>query len=314
MSSLVLCYIASQVRYIIRVKQLKSTRVARNPVTDSTTLQERADANGVFENLLKLPISLPLFELLGVSPTLQKLFSEATRAKREYGVKQAEFLFNSEEDIDAFLHEPQVSETSAKQVYAQATEGLDDFLVRYGSAIARVPEGRYFAMSTGTLTITIGTVELTAMIDTGSELNLASKSVPSRCNLAVDFEGMKWALKGIHGGPEQLRGCATDVPMRIGRHDFPHHLFISHQELGPQDLILGQPFLQWFSARLDYERSGGASLYLWKDGDRKVHPTIVVTITDPNDSRNATAITRGHAHPTSRRSAWIEEVTDTEDF
>jgi hypothetical protein len=138
-------------------------------------------------------------------------------------------------------------------------------------------------MSTGSVTLQIGDIELSAMLDTGSELNLASCSVPMHCNLPVDFEGMKWALKGIHGGPEQLRGCATDVPMCLGGHTFPHHLFISHQEIEHHDLILGQPFLQWFAARLDYECTGAVSMYLWKGGDRRVNPTLVVTITDPED-------------------------------
>jgi hypothetical protein len=123
---------------------------------------------------------------------------------------------------------------------------------------------------------------------------------------------MKWSLKGIHGSPEQLQGCATDVPMRIGRHDFSHHLFVSNQELGLHDIILGQPFLQWFASRIDYDRNGAVNLYLWKDGDRKMRPTVVISITDPSDPRNTTTITtRGHGH---NEAAWVEEVTDEEDF
>ncbi|KAJ6456714.1 hypothetical protein C8R45DRAFT_789700, partial [Mycena sanguinolenta] len=60
--------------------------------------------------------------------------------------------------------------------------------------------------------------------------------------------------------------------------------------LGPHDIILGQPFLQWFASRIDYERNGAVSLYLWKDGDRKVRPTVVISITDPSDPRNTTTI------------------------
>ncbi|KAJ7483025.1 hypothetical protein B0H11DRAFT_1651157, partial [Mycena galericulata] len=253
----------------------------------TSSIQERADPNRIFEELMKTQITVPFFQLLGVSPALQKLFSEATRAKREYGVKEAEYFVNGQPtDVEAFMNLTQVIETGAKRVYAENVDGLPEFLVRYGNAIAKVPEGRYFAMSTGTLTISISGIELTAMIDCGSELNLAGKSIPQRCSLPVDFEGMKWALKGIHGGPEQLRGCATDVPIRIGGHYFPHHLFISHQELGPYELILGQPFLQWFAARLDYERNGSVTLFLWKEGDRKVPPTLFVAITDPQDPRN----------------------------
>ncbi|KAJ6583154.1 hypothetical protein DFH09DRAFT_1076306 [Mycena vulgaris] len=162
-----------------------------------------------------------------------------------------------------------LTESGPRYTYADALfDEIKEFLVNYGSAIARVPEGRYFVMSTGTLTIHIGDIVLTAMINTGSELNLASASVPARCSLPVDFEGNR-------------------TPR--------HH---------PRPA--GQPFMQWFAVCIDYERSGGVSLYLWKNGDRKIHPTIVVTITDPQDPCNATAITRNHC-------ATIEEVTDEEE-
>jgi hypothetical protein len=275
----------------------------------TSEIQERADPKAVFESLLKTQVTLPLLEVVGLSPQLQKLFTDSTRSKREYANKAAERSVQfSDEVTEIHAEHAELIASSPRYAYADASyEDISEFLVNYGSAVARVPEGRYFAMSTGSLTIQIGDVELTAMIDSGSELNLASRSIPTRCGLAVDFEGMKWALKGIHGNAEQLRGCATDVPFRIGGHVFAHHIFVSHVELGHHDLILGQPFLQWFAARLDYERSGGVSLYLWKAGDRKIHPTIVVTITDPKDPRNATAINRSHR-------ATIEEVTDDDDF
>jgi hypothetical protein len=279
-------------------------RDAKKPSGDkyyiTSEIQERTDAKAVFENVLKTQITLPLLEVVGLSPQLQKLFTEATRSKREYVTKIAEYSHESVEDNSPANQ----TESRSNRVYTEAsTDKIREFLVNYASAVAKVPDSRYFAMSTGSITLQIGEIELSAMLDTGSELNLASRSVPTRCNLPVDFEGMKWALKGIHGGPEQLRGCATDVPMRLGGHTFPHHLFISHQEIGHHDLILGQPFLQWFAARLDYERTGAVSMYLWKGGDRRVNPTLVVTITDPEDPRNATTITRNHR-------ATIEEVDD----
>ncbi len=95
---------------------------------------------------------------------------------------------------------------------------------------------------------------------------------------------MKWPLKGIHGDSEHLSDCATDVPLHISSHDFIHHLFILHQELGKHDIILGQPFLQWFAAQLDYEHTGQVKLILWKDSDCCQHPTLSVTITDPQDT------------------------------
>ncbi|KAJ6474126.1 hypothetical protein C8R45DRAFT_1160278 [Mycena sanguinolenta] len=282
----------------------------------TSDVQEMADPKLILQKVFDVDVSIPLFQLIGLSPQLQKLLGEATRVRREYGTKSAEYSFHDSDDFEEEMNEVVTAAhteviTNQRRVFVQNLDRLPEFLTRYGNAMSRVPEKRFFAMTTGSMTVTIGGVDFTAMIDCGSELNLAGKSVPMRASLAVDFEGMKWSLKGIHGNPEQLQGCATDVPMRIGRHEFPHHLFVSHQELGPHDIILGQPFLQWFASRIDYERNGAVSLYLWKDGDRKVRPTVVISITDPSDPRNTTTITtRGH----SGSSAWVEEVTDEEDF
>ncbi|KAJ7135550.1 hypothetical protein C8R44DRAFT_609521 [Mycena epipterygia] len=282
----------------------------------TSDIQDRADPKVLFQKILDLDISVPLFQLIGSSPALQKLIGDSTRVRREYTTKSAEYSFHGSDEFageDYDVVESAHTEVIANQrrVFVQSMDDLPEFLMRYSNAIARIPEKRFFAMTTGSMTVTIGGVEFTAMIDCGSELNLAGKSVPARASLPIDFEGMKWSLKGIHGNPEQLQGCATDVPMRIGRHDFSHHLFVSHQELGHHDIILGQPFLQWFASRIDYDRNGAVNLYLWKEGDRKARPTVVISITDPSDPRNTTTITtRGHSHPIAR----VEEVTDDEDF
>ncbi|KAJ7104909.1 hypothetical protein C8R44DRAFT_639892 [Mycena epipterygia] len=282
----------------------------------TSDIQDLADPKVLLQKIFDLNISVPLFQLIGASPQLQKLLGEATRVRRDYSTKTAEYSFHDSDEFDADAYEvvnaahTQVIENQ-RRVFVDNTDRLPDFLERYSNAVARVPEKRFFAMTTGTMTVTIGGAEFSAMIDCGSELNLASRSVPTRASLAVDFEGMKWSLKGIHGSPEQLQGCATDVPMRIGRHDFPHHLFVSHQELGQHDIILGQPFLQWFASRIDYDRTGAVHLYLWKEGNRKLSPTVVISITDPADPRNTTTIsTHAHSHP----AAWVEEVSDEENF
>ena len=195
----------------------------------------------------------------------------------------------------------------AHDLYASNLDRFPEFLVHYSNAITVSPQQKIFAMTTGALQVQMHEVDLLAMVDSGSELNLASNSVPDRMSAAIDFEGMKWSLQGINGGPEQLQGVITDGPLKMAGHDFPHHFFISHNSLGKHDLILGQPFLQWYAARIDYDRNCVVKMFLWKEGDRSVKPTICISITDPADPRNATSI--GHSH-----GAIIEEVPDEEVF
>ena len=122
-------------------------------------------------------------------------------------------------------------------------------------------------MTTGSLTVQLSGIDLSALVDGGSELNLAGNHVLDRTGCAVDFKGVKWSLRGIHGSPEQLQGVITDAPLKITGYDFPHHFFVSHQSIGRHDLILGQLFLQWFAAQIDYDWSCIIQMYLWKEGD-----------------------------------------------
>ncbi len=157
-------------------------------------------------------------------------------------------------------------------------------------------------MTVGKMQIEVNGSSFVAMIDSGSELNVSDPSFPQKSSLAIDYEGMKWSLRGIHGNPEQLQGVITDAPIKLGSHIFPHHLFVSNHRLGDHDVILGQPFLHWYSARMDYDRKGPTKLILWKTGDRDDPPTISITITDPTDPRNTSKI----AH----QAAYIEDLED----
>ena len=269
----------------------------------TSDIQERATPADVFEDIMQTKISLPIFQLIGSSPQLQKLVGEATRTRRAYTSKQTGYSENAEDTNETGTHEYE----AAKALYAENFDRLPEFLVYYSNAVAVSPQRKFFAMTTGSLRVQINGVDLSAMIDTGSELNLASYDVPDRTSCPVDFEGMKWSLRGIHGGPEQLHGVMTEAPVKIAGYDFPHHFFVSHNSVGKHDLILGQPFLQWYAARVDYERSGVVRMYLWKEGDRNNKPSLTISITDPADPRNATSI--GHSH-----GATIEELEDQSGF
>jgi hypothetical protein len=288
----------------------QTRRTTTGPTYHFTSdVQERADPSKMLEAIMQTTVTVPIYQAIGLSPSLQKLFGEATRTRRTYTSKTATYLEEEPETDDTSAGDSEVH--VASNLYAQNFERLPEFLLRYSNAITSTPTRKFFAMTTGTISVTMGGAELVAMIDNGSELNLAGNDVPDRTGAAVDFEGMKWSLKGIHGGPEQLQGVITDASLKIAGHDFPHHFFVSNQSLGRHDLILGQPFLQWYATRFDYDRSGVVKMYLWKEGNRtdRNKPTLCMTITDPQDPRNTTAIDRTAHHSHLAR---IEEVD--EDF
>ncbi|THU94478.1 hypothetical protein K435DRAFT_860525 [Dendrothele bispora CBS 962.96] len=267
----------------------------------TSTLSEKVDTDLLYNRIIDTEISIPIGHLLGTSPDLQKKVSEATRTKREYKTKAAEFSFDSNYEYEREDDGTRIS----SNIGVGNIEELPSFLVRYSNTISTNPE-KFYGMVTGKMDVTINGVSLTAMIDSGSELNLMGKDVPDRVGLPVDFEGMKWTLRGISGGPERLKGVVTDVPLMIGKHEFSHHHFIANYPLENQDIILGQPFLTWFAARMEYARDARTKIFLWKDGDKSLPPTLSIMITDPTDKRNTTVIDR-NAHP-------ISFIEDEEDF
>ncbi|KAJ3765069.1 hypothetical protein FB446DRAFT_795420 [Lentinula raphanica] len=271
----------------------------------TSDLQKRTDPKKVLDRVLGTDITLSLAELVGCSPSLQKMISDVARTRREYGKEVVSALVSEyvDQDQDAVvdegdeLEEGQVS--SGLCIAEEDRPRLQEFLRTYSSAVTQSTT-KYYAMVTGVFTVFIGGKAFRAMIDTGSELNVGSEEVPNRTGLPMDLEGMKWGLKGIHGQPEQLKGVMVDLPMIIGKYEFPHHLFISRHKLNPNwDIILGQPFLQWYACRIDYWRAGHMQLLLWNDGDKERIPHITLALTDPQDKRNQNSITRhgGESRP-----------------
>ncbi|THU80244.1 hypothetical protein K435DRAFT_696053 [Dendrothele bispora CBS 962.96] len=269
----------------------------------TSDMQENLDSKGIFSRVLNQQITVTLGELIGASPTLQKMVSDATRTRREYNTTGKEasrsiietfdpFVAREEEEDALKTHKQRTGISKNLSVGADADlNKVSNFMLRYSLAVTSIPSAKYYAMVTGVMDIEVNGLRFSAMIDTGSELNIASVDFPTRACLPLDYEGMKWSLKGIHGGPEQLAGVVTDVPFRLGSHTFPHHVFVSRHFISDKyDLILGQPFLQWYASRVEYFRTGVVKMYLWKDAEKERRPTVMINITDPSDPRNTTVI------------------------
>ncbi|KAJ3816901.1 hypothetical protein F5880DRAFT_1633931 [Lentinula raphanica] len=285
----------------------------------TSDLQKRADPKRVLDKVLGTDITVSLAELVGCSPALQKMISEVARTRREYGKEVVSAIVSEyvDESEEAFVDEGDVLEegqvSAGLHVAEEDRPRLQKFLRTYASAVTQSTT-KYYAMVTGIFTVFIRGRAFRAMIDTGSELNVGDEDIPSKTGLPMDLEGMKWGLKGIHGQPEQLRGVIVDLPMKIGKYEFPHHLFISKNKLNPNwDIILGQPFLQWYACRIDYWRAGHMQLLLWNDGDKERVPHITLALTDPEDKRNQNSINRysGENRP---RAIGATSIDDEEFF
>ncbi|KAJ3832517.1 hypothetical protein F5878DRAFT_666502 [Lentinula raphanica] len=285
----------------VEMRDTKDAGGKPNPGTSfhyTSDLQKKADRKKVLDKVLDTEITLSLADLVGCSPALQKLISEVARTRREYGKEMVSAIISQYKDEggDAIVDDGYEYEEGLVSpglcVAEEDRPRLQNFLHTYSSAVTQ-SSTKYYAMVTGVFVVTIGGRQFRAMIDTGSELNVGAEDIPEKTGMPMDLEGMKWGLKGIHGEPEQLRGVIVDLPMKIGKYEFPHHLFVSRHQLNPNwDIILGQPFLQWYACRIDYWRAGHMQLLLWNDGDKDRNPHLTLALTDPEDRRNQQSIGR----------------------
>ncbi|KAF9516226.1 hypothetical protein BS47DRAFT_1390861 [Hydnum rufescens UP504] len=123
------------------------------------------------------------------------------------------------------------------------------------------------------------------LIDSGSELNMMVLSTQAKLELPMDPSGKDWILRGVSGHQVNLVGLCHDVPIQVGGVPLPHNFFITSDNIGQKDIILGQPWLFSYSARIEYAHGEGMNLQVWKDGDREGR-SVCVTLPIMSAPRN----------------------------
>ncbi|EIM79438.1 uncharacterized protein STEHIDRAFT_163628 [Stereum hirsutum FP-91666 SS1] len=255
----------------------------------TSDIQEKTSIEKIEQAIWAQSITLSIGELVGASPALQKRLTAATTTRRQYTNAHGEYELYTPR-AEEILSEHQTASLIAPgdQLYVSDERELSSFLVTHTHAVQLRPS-RFFAMTTGQFSATLAGRPVKFMVDTGSELNLIPEWLVNETGIPLDFEGSKWALKGVHGGPVRLLGCVKDVDIVVGGHNLAHHFFVQATGTGDPgkfDVILGQPWIQWFATRIDYDRSGAMFMTIWKDGDRSQPPTLSITLAKPHHEKN----------------------------
>ena len=304
----------------------------------TSDIQEMYDLDKIIrEKVNKMVVQLELGELLVLSAFLQKSVSNLTKTRREYSTKPVvanmvealdeadwdeeittELAGGYDSDDEEYFRSLPVADTSANLGYVEsriglefdeATEDKEEIMIRYASAVKiHLTPQPLFAMITGRFKGKFAGLDVIFMVDTGSELNLMSQEFYNRTSLAIDLDGTRWSLKGINGRPVPLGGCVRDAEIKISGRRFDHHVFVSREGTGKQEIILGQPWLQWYSASIQYTRQGSMNMRVWQEGDGDKHgcqqgPSILIPLCTPNAPRNTSTLNMDR-HPR------IEEVED----
>lgn len=262
----------------------------------TSDVQEQVSIDAVMKSIMNQTVSLSLRDIIGISPILQKRFSDATKTRREYTTKSGEYdLYSPEAEYSiARSNHGVYKHETRRTLYIPDADEFQTFMVRYSNAVQLRPT-KLLAMTTGVFSAKMCGQIIKFMVDTGSELNLIPERLLTLPGLALDFEGLRCALKGVNGSPVGLKGCCMDVAVQIGQHNFDHHFFVSREDMRSHDAILGQPWIQWFAACIDFDREGTMKMMVWHDGDRSNQPTLQLQLTQPDDPRNVTTFRR-HAH------------------
>jgi Aspartyl protease len=266
----------------------------------TSDIQESVKVDNVQEKVLNTMITMPLREVLAISADLQKRFTALTKTRREY--VPADTLAKA--NACALQDDVEDSQPGEAMLTYENLDDVASIAERYAGAVAVRPS-RFFAMTTGRFEGKFSDVPVSFMVDSGSELNLIPEEIYNRTKVALDVDGSRWSLKGVHGAAVPLKGCCRDVPITIGGHRFDHHFFVNTGSV-KQDVILGQPWLTWFSAQANYTREGSMDLALWADGDRAGRPTISIPLCSPNAPRNHDKLVM--------RARVVEASDDDEDF
>jgi Retroviral aspartyl protease len=125
----------------------------------------------------------------------------------------------------------------------------------------------------------------TMLIDNGSELNMMVQLTQAKLQLPMDPSGHNWVLRGVSSHQVNLVGLCHNVPVQVSRVPLPHNFFITSDNIGQKDIILGQPWLFSYSMRIDYAHGEGMNLQVWQDGDhegRSVHVTLPIMLAPHN--------------------------------
>ncbi|KAL3702292.1 hypothetical protein R1sor_020314 [Riccia sorocarpa] len=103
-------------------------------------------------------------------------------------------------------------------------------------------KSEFWARATDEVKVQLGGLAepITALVDTGSEINVMSRAVYERGQWPIDLHH-GWALRSANGVKKEMYGACPFIPVRIGNVEVTQHFFV--QENAPIPVILGQPYI-----------------------------------------------------------------------
>lgn len=308
----------------------------RAPAKLEFTSEAKQDFNSdkFFEGVLRQPLTVTLGELLGASGEVSRRCFQYTKTRKEPITKMKTSVVNRNSQSFWSYPDPDDSLSEEEEICSTTSDYRPTYhnrAVSHGphllnpslegrvfsvNQLAREIDKNLYAAGTGKLEITVGQTEgIRAMVDTGSELNMMSRSLQEQLGIPIDPAGSAWAVRGINGQPENLFGCCRKVPIELGGLRFDHIFFVKDGEVsGDYQVLLGQPWLHAAAADIKYEVDEQGDRFinmrLYNRGDRN-KGSIIVRL-DVDKRREATKLVFNTRTKSPKRRTISPEFSEDE--
>ena len=178
-------------------------------------LKESVGATTITKRILDLGVNLTVGELLASAPAVEKQLTKA---------------ITEDEAVQFRVNTLESSTVNARNSHSWYSMGSP-------KAKVRLEDGS----------------KVTALLDTGAEINVMTREVMEDAGLAMR-RGPKLELVSHTGHSRPFLGLCEDVEIAIGGLKTRHPIFVVEQ--GDHDLVLGQPFLNSVKFSQEYKPDG----------------------------------------------------------
>lgn len=250
--------------------------LSRNPPKSrfTTAIRKRFEAKEVYDRILNAAVTVPLGELLAVSPEMERTLSNETKVHSVPVTQPTDQDFDGEM-VDAFPsiyyeQDQELSDDGGRYEFPGAEytemEEEDEFFTPFTTQafiaqgdVERNRKGSPPISPTVSFSLQIGHLDgVVAMVDSGAEMNMVTPELAEelRNHYAEDEQGRQYRMKNVSGVVENLQGKFDRIPCAVGGATFEETFFVGGPWNSNFSAILGQTFLQNNACQLSWNHEG----------------------------------------------------------
>ncbi|KAL3702469.1 hypothetical protein R1sor_020491 [Riccia sorocarpa] len=215
-------------------------------------IETTTDLKAILEKgILDARVEFSLRDILGIAKReFHELIIDVIKRKRQTISEEVatQIAYTSDDDVgaaydaDVCVGESEIGEKHVALVAGPATVEADEDDEEKGAPPTSDYRNEFWARATDEVKVQLGGLAepVTALVDTGSEINVMSRAVFERGQWPIDMQH-GWALRSANGVKKMMYGACPNIPVRIGNVEVTQHFFV--QDCTPIPIILGQPYI-----------------------------------------------------------------------